>query len=159
MDYKYIEQLLERYWACQTTLEEEEILRAFFCQTAVPAHLQRYRALFVYEHEEKKVEVLDENFDNKVLAMIGETQQTKARTVSIYQRMKPLFRAAAIVAIILTLGNAMQVTFESKQTTQPVAEMPKASDGPSVAAVKTDSSKVEIQAAPIIPQQEDMGVQ
>ena len=25
MDYKYIEQLLERYWECQTTLEEEAI--------------------------------------------------------------------------------------------------------------------------------------
>ena len=32
MDYKYIEQLLERYWKCETTLEEEEILRMFFSQ-------------------------------------------------------------------------------------------------------------------------------
>ena len=30
MDYKYIEQLLERYWNCETSLEEEQILRAFF---------------------------------------------------------------------------------------------------------------------------------
>ena len=29
MDYKYIEQLLERYWACDTSVEEEQILRAF----------------------------------------------------------------------------------------------------------------------------------
>ena len=34
MDYKYIEQLLERYWACETTLEEEQILRAFFLQVS-----------------------------------------------------------------------------------------------------------------------------
>lgn len=26
MDYKYIRQLLDRYWKCETTLEEEEIL-------------------------------------------------------------------------------------------------------------------------------------
>ncbi|MBQ4446467.1 MAG: pyruvate ferredoxin oxidoreductase, partial [Prevotella sp.] len=32
MDYKYIEQLLERYWQGMTTLEEERILRAFFSQ-------------------------------------------------------------------------------------------------------------------------------
>ena len=25
MDYKYIEQLLERYWQCETSLEEEGI--------------------------------------------------------------------------------------------------------------------------------------
>ena len=32
MDYKYIEQLLERYWEGETTLQEEAILRAFFSQ-------------------------------------------------------------------------------------------------------------------------------
>ena len=32
MDYKYIEQLLERYWNCETSAEEEQILRIFFQQ-------------------------------------------------------------------------------------------------------------------------------
>ena len=31
--------------------------------------------------------------------------------MSLTQRLKPLFKAAAIVAIILTLGNAAQVAF------------------------------------------------
>ena len=39
MDYKYIEQLLERYWAAETSLEEEDILRAFFSQKEIPAEL------------------------------------------------------------------------------------------------------------------------
>ena len=30
MDYKYITQLLERYWEGTTSLEEEQILKAFF---------------------------------------------------------------------------------------------------------------------------------
>ena len=51
MDYKYIEQLLERYWECQTTLEEEAILRTFFRQEDVPASLLPYRQLFVEEDE------------------------------------------------------------------------------------------------------------
>ena len=30
MDYKDIEQLLERYWQCETSVEEESVLRDFF---------------------------------------------------------------------------------------------------------------------------------
>ena len=35
MDFKYIEQLLERYWQCETSLEEEAQLRTFFTEEAV----------------------------------------------------------------------------------------------------------------------------
>ena len=45
MDYKYIEQLLERYWQCETSLEEESELRAFFSEGEIPAHLLQYRDL------------------------------------------------------------------------------------------------------------------
>ena len=48
MDYKYINQLLERYWRCETSLEEEDILRAFFSLDEVPAELLRYKPLFRY---------------------------------------------------------------------------------------------------------------
>ena len=44
MDYKYIKQLLEHYWVCETSLEEEEILRTFFSQKELPAELEKYRA-------------------------------------------------------------------------------------------------------------------
>ena len=48
MDYKYIEQLLERYWQCETSLEEESELRSFFSEEEVPAHLLRYKnCLFI----------------------------------------------------------------------------------------------------------------
>jgi hypothetical protein len=33
MDYKYIEQLLDRYFEAETPLKEEEILKAFFEQS------------------------------------------------------------------------------------------------------------------------------
>ncbi len=112
MDYKYIQQLLERYWECQTSLEEEEILRAFFSQDDVPASLLEYRDLFVYEHSEVASDVLGEDFDAKILARIGDEKPVKARVVSFAQRMRPLFKAAAIVAIILTLGNAIQMSFD-----------------------------------------------
>lgn len=115
MDYKYIEQLLERYWQGETTLEEEEILRTFFCQKEVPASLLPYQSLFVYEHEEPKEDVLGDDFDERILARV-EAEQPKARTVTLTQRLKPLFRAAAIVAIFLTLGNAIQMPFTNEPT-------------------------------------------
>ncbi len=114
MDYKYIEQLLERYWACETTLQEEEILRTFFSQEDVPAKLQKYRALFVYAQQEATQKVLGSDFDEKVLSMINEPAPVKAHTVRMGQRLMPLFKAAAVVAIILTLSNALQVPFMQK---------------------------------------------
>ena len=104
MDYKYIEQLLERYWQGETTLQEEAILRAFFCQPDIPDHLRRYQPLFVLEKEEP----LGDDFDARIFGMIEEEDEPKAKVVTLTSRLMPLFKAAAIVAIILTLGTAAQ---------------------------------------------------
>ena len=113
MDYKYINQLLERYWQCESTLEEEEILKAFFSQSDVPVALLQYRPLFVYEHDEPKTDRLGEAFDKRMLQLVGDDEHVKARKLSMPARLMPLFRAAAMVAIILTLGNAVQMSFNS----------------------------------------------
>ena len=104
MDYKYIEQLLERYWQGETTLQEETILKTFFSQPDIPEDLRKYSALFTYEAE--KAEGLGDDFDARMLEMTGEAP--KAKTVTLTSRLVPLFKAAAIVAIVLTLGNAAQ---------------------------------------------------
>ena len=111
MDYKYIEQLLERYWEGETTLQEESILRTFFSQPdmpEVPENIRKYRVLFVCEMQ--KEEPLGEDFDARILEQIGEAPV--AKTVSLKDRLMPLFKAAAIVAIILTLGNAAQAPWD-----------------------------------------------
>ena len=116
MDYKYINQLLDRYWKGETSLEEEEILRAFFSQDELPAELKPYQALFSYEMGEAKQETLGDDFDQKMMAMIEDEytkEPNKAKVVSLTERLKPLFKAAAVVAIILTLGNAVQVPFQN----------------------------------------------
>ena len=144
MDYKYIEQLLERYWKCETNLEEEEILRMFFSQKEVPANLLPFRDVFVYENNEKKQQVLGDDFDQKLMEMIDEPAHVKARVVTMAHRLTPLFKAAAVVAIFLTLGNAAQVAFNNEE--QPATETASAHrmvKGLSVAmndSVKTDST-------------------
>lgn len=108
MDYKYIEQLLERYWKGETTLQEETILKAFFSQPDIPENLRKYCDLFAYETE--KADALDDDFDACILEMVGEAP--KAKTVTLTSRLMPLFKAAAIVAIVLTLGNAAQAPWD-----------------------------------------------
>lgn len=109
MDSKYIEQLLERYWQCETSLEEEAQLRAFFIEGNVPEHLLRYKDLFVYQ-QLQQAEHLGEDFDARVLAQV-EVPVVKARRLTLSARFMPLFKAAAVVTVVLSLGNLMQHSF------------------------------------------------
>lgn len=146
MDYKYIKQLLERYWRCETSLEEEEILRMFFAQKNIPAELERYQPLFAYEQTEPSADVLGDDFDKKILARVESDKPVKARVITMHQRLMPLFKAAAVVAIILTLGNAIQGAFTSEEpTTQSVANIRETHNGPSVAQI--DSAAIADSAA------------
>ena len=123
MDYKYIEQLMERYWNAETSLEEESILRTFFSQKEVPAEMEHLRPLF---RDEACGQTLGDDFDARIMAMIGEESRTerreenpvvKAREVKLSQRFLPLFKAAAVVAIILTVGGALQAPWDKSWST------------------------------------------
>ncbi len=120
MDYRYIEQVLERYWACETSLEEERILRAFFAQDVLPAHLARYKALFDYQSE-VPASVLGADFDERVCRKVKAPVVVKARRLRFSERLRPLYRAAASVAIVMLLGGALQHAFEQRNTYAPSA--------------------------------------
>lgn len=133
MDYKYIEQLLSRYFEGDTTLKEEQILKAFFAQDDedVPLSLRRCKSLF--EAMEQGDDVLGDDFDDRILSLVGNASERydlevgnasepcnteespaipqKARVISLHERFRPLLRAAAIVAVILTLSTAVNQSF------------------------------------------------
>ncbi len=162
MDYKYINQLLDRYWKGETSLEEEKILRTFFSQDELPAELKPYQALFSYEMGEAKIEELGDDFDQKMMAMIEDEytkQPNKAKVISLTERLKPLFKAAAVVAIFLTLGNAVQVPFQNDSEEVESVGYYKSNKGLSAAmsdSISTDSmqhssiDKVSTEANPTI---------
>mgnify|MGYP007022089051 CR=1 FL=1 len=106
MDYKYIEQLVERYFQCETTLQEEQILLNFFAQeeAEVPTELRQYQPIFAALEPKEK---LSADFTDRILALTEGAPRVKARTVSLSERMRPLLRAAAIVAVILAFGQAI----------------------------------------------------
>lgn len=112
MDYKYIEQLLERYWNCETNLEEEDILRAFFAQKDIPIRLLPYRELFCEQQNMSQVH-LDANFDKRILALTEDKDKkdehkVEAKRITRTYTLRPFFHAAASVAVVLCLGMAVQ---------------------------------------------------
>ena len=144
MDYKYINQLLERYWNGETSLEEEQILRSFFSQLCVPEELAKYRSLFNYEQTEAKVDRLGDDFDERIMSIVDEPHEVKAQPIHISQRFAPLFKAAAMVAIVLTLTQAAQISFQSNETNNvamPSTYTSKPMSGASVA--QTDSAHLD----------------
>lgn len=106
MDYKYIEQLLERYWACETSVEEEQILRSFFRQKEIPVHLLPYKSLFIYQDKEKEIG-LGEDFDQRILAEI-ERPVVRARRLTLHSRLMPFFKAAAAVVFLFLIGGVVK---------------------------------------------------
>ena len=114
MDYKYIEQLTERYFQCETSLQEEQILKAFFAQDeqSVPQQLRQYIPLFAAMQADA---CLDDSFDERILALTEEPKTVKARTISMHDRMRPLLRAAAVVGVLFMLGTAVNLSVKQEQ--------------------------------------------
>ncbi len=109
MNPKDIEQLLNRYWLCETSVEEEARLRELFVAGEVPEHLLEYRDLFVYQHAQRE-SGLDESFDARVLAQVEPSAMPSGRSAVVLHLM-PFFKATAAVALIILLNNAVQHSF------------------------------------------------
>lgn len=109
MDYKYIEQLLERYWAAETSVEEERILQAFFAQREVPEHLAQWQSLFQALAQEGATE-LGADFDKRLMKRLQPRQSMTLRRV--------LYRATAVaatVAVFFLVGVGAQYIYKSTQ--------------------------------------------
>lgn len=155
MDYKYIEQLLESYFSCTTTLQEEQILRSFFSQEDVPGHLVQYADLFNYEAEAKEA-TLGEDFDERLMARIEATeskdqQVEKTRVIKMATpHFAPFFKAAAVVAMALTVGRAAEHAIgeqEAEENSNIVAVDPYIKTGDVQQAIRVkDVSQAEMKA-------------
>ena len=97
MDSKRIETLLERYWSCVSTLEEEEELKQFFNSDEVPEHLKEYEVLFKYFETEKKAISLDQTFDEDLVEKIKTIKPSNNSRRIFFNYLK----VAAAVAMVL----------------------------------------------------------
>jgi len=108
MDSKRIEQLLEKYWNAETSLEEEQELHQFFQGNNVPEKLKETAALFRYFGEEKG-RTLNENFDAAVTKQI--TQRQGGKIVSMtnwFQIARVAAGVAVVVAAVYLIGHEVR---------------------------------------------------
>ena len=85
-------------------------ISSFFRQKEVPAHLLRYKQLFAYQDVEKE-KGLGDDFDTRILTRI-ERPVVKAQRLTMRTRFMPLFKAAAMIAVLFLMGTVMQHTME-----------------------------------------------
>jgi hypothetical protein len=99
MNFKKIEELLEKFYEGGTTPAEERHLRDFFTGEAVPPHLAVHAELFRFYEEEGKEELPDPEFEDRFLAAIDETP-----VIPMYSKRRQFFFLSGIAAAILLLA-------------------------------------------------------
>lgn len=112
---KHIEELLARYWECQTTLAEEQELRDFFSGNRVPASLQQVAPLFSYVNDEQSV-TLSKDFDERLKAAMEQVKEENKKYITI-RIFTPLLRIAASLLLIVGLG--ISIFFITRQNNNP----------------------------------------
>jgi hypothetical protein len=116
MDSKRIEELLKKYWNCESSLEEEQQLRQYFRGSQVPEQWRETANLFRYFEENKKKALTDVAFDHDVLAKVR--QPEKGRMASL---VRSSMRIAAGIAV-LTVAFWFVKTEIRKSTPQDIVD-------------------------------------
>lgn len=80
MDSEKIKALLERYWNCETTLEEEQGLRDFFNGNDIPENLQQEAQLFRYLKQQQELKLTDLSFEHALKQKI-QPKESKLRSL------------------------------------------------------------------------------
>ena len=120
MDYNKINNILDKYWEGETSLQEEQTLHEYFNSDAVADELKDLQPLFVYFKEEQNTRLDNPKFDDELLAQLEETivrpiqpiqQNRRRRIISLVSR------AAAIVLLVIgSIAVYQQVYTEQSDT-------------------------------------------
>lgn len=71
MDSEKIDELLSRYWNCETSVEEEQQLRAYFRRPDLPEHLRETAALFRYFNAAQNESLAEATFDRQLMEKLS----------------------------------------------------------------------------------------
>lgn len=96
MDFKEREDLLRKYWNCETSLEEEKQLRDYFGGDDIPEQLRETASMFRYFEEAKKKSLSDLAFDDQVMRKVNPRKSQIRRL--IYNSMRIAAGLLVVVA-------------------------------------------------------------
>lgn len=113
MNSEHIHSLLEKYWDCETSLQEEKELQEFFSDGDVPEELRQYIPLFGYIKNEQSV-MLSDDFNERLQSVLEAEGEERYITIRIFA---PLLRIA--VSALLIIGVGISFYFISKQDNRP----------------------------------------
>jgi len=100
IDKDYIINLTQKYYECETTLEEENILNEYFNSGNVDIELSHLAPQFVY-YKESVAETISESFDEMILNNIDKQVNTP-KVRQLFTKKAWMYSAAALV--ILSVG-------------------------------------------------------
>ena len=116
MDSKHLEYLLDKYWACETSLEEEMEIKNFFKQGNIPEQLLSHASLFNYLHQAESEKVLNADFDQTVLDAIAEQKQGRQVYVKTWYQS---YLKVAVVLLILVSASFVLTRYLNTQEPVP----------------------------------------
>jgi hypothetical protein len=98
MNIKEIEELLEKYYEGETSLDEEKILKDFFLSGNVPTELVAHANQFLYFAEASGDEMTDQDLERKVFG-----EGVDIPVVSMHSRRNRFYYLSGIAATVLLL--------------------------------------------------------
>jgi len=97
MDSNKLEELLNKYWNCETSLEEEQQLRKYFQEEGIPEQWKETGSLFRYFESQKKKSLKEEaTFDDRIVRQIKDHKRNTPPRF-LYSTM----RIAAGIAVLV----------------------------------------------------------
>jgi hypothetical protein len=108
MDWRKAEELIEKYWNGETSIEEEMWLKEHRDLLTGSENGRKLERLFEFWEREQEHSALGNEFDEQILQSIGTQEMAEDRKViSIFQKLR-YWPIAAAMAIIIAAGIAIK---------------------------------------------------
>ncbi len=118
MNTEYIKNLLENYWNCETSDNEEQILKDFFARQDIPAELLPYKSLFKWQAGQAQI-ATDIDFEKRILSRI----QPQKKGIRFSEHFYSFMKIAASILLFITFGTGIYTQYkQNKEVIQSYSE-------------------------------------